>query len=172
MTHIMPSVDQDEGQDKRSISVAEWHQLALNGIKIPIRIKIDGVSMQPLIRMQRDWVTLLPIDSPIHEGDIVLFLAIKTPELFMLHRVWKCMEGAVQTLGDGCVNPDPSLPLDTVLGKATLIERGRLRINPSSFLWRTLGVAWMKLLPIRHVIFFIGRFLKICKQKIFSFLRK
>ncbi len=172
MTQELSVADENQGQDIRAISVAEWHRLAQEGVKLPIRIQINGVSMRPFIRKQRDWVTLVPLDSPARVGDIVLFIGRKAQDFYVLHRIWKRKEGAIQTLGDGCVNPDPWQPPERILGKAILIERGKLRINPSSFFWRGLALAWMKMLPYRKRIFYLWSLPEAAIRKVLRILQK
>ncbi len=114
---------------KRSLSIPEWHRLAQAGETIPVRTLIHGNSMYPSVRMDRDYVTILPVRERVEAGDIVLFI---DPYLdrFVLHRVWRVRGDQVLTWGDNCPRPDREMPLEAVCGLVTLIERGRLKIRP------------------------------------------
>ena len=57
---------------KVSLTIPRWHAMALDGAAVPMRILIHGGSMYPLIRMDRDYVTILPLNGDIQAGDIVL----------------------------------------------------------------------------------------------------
>lgn len=59
----------------RVMSVKQWHQLCSEGAELQVRIPVNGVSMQPLIRKNRDIVTLLPLRRVPERGDIVLLSA-------------------------------------------------------------------------------------------------
>ncbi len=114
----------------RKLSIPEWHQLALNSTKIPVRITLNGWSMEPLIRMDKDYVTVVPLDTVPQIGDIVMF-EDQNRKRFITHRVWDLDEQKVLTWGDNCLNPDGWLPLDCVWGKIVLIERGKRKIVPN-----------------------------------------
>ena len=121
----------------RSYSIPEWHQLALEGLAPPVRLQLNGTSMFPLIRLKRDFVTVVQTEGIPVRGDIVLF---SDPEKarFVVHRVWKVKDGKVLTWGDNCPNPDSWLPIESVWGKIVLIERGRRKIKPDP----QKGIRW------------------------------
>ena len=56
----------------RSLSIPEWHRMAMEGAAPPVRILLNGGSMFPLIRWNRDYVTIAPLKEPPVIGDIVL----------------------------------------------------------------------------------------------------
>lgn len=114
---------------KQTLTIPEWHAMAQSGTVVPMRILIHGVSMFPLIRMDQDYVTIMPLTGKITVGDIVLF-SDPHQVRYVLHRVWRIEENRVLTWGDNCLRPDPWLPADAIWGKATLIERGNKQIRP------------------------------------------
>ena len=61
-----------------SLSIPEWHRMALEGAAPPVRILLNGGSMNPLIRWNKDYVTIIPPDRKLVPGDIVLFIEPKT----------------------------------------------------------------------------------------------
>ena len=129
----------------RTVTVADWHKLVKQGTVLPMRIPINGISMYPLIRRNRDYVTIEPMEGIPEIGDIVLF-ADPYSDLYVLHRVWKLDGDRVLTWGDNCENPDRWMTLDAVWGKAVLIERGRWKIHPKA--WR--GITWARIWhPVR-----------------------
>lgn len=131
----------------RHISVETWHNLALEGGDIPVSIFLNGDSMRPLIRRNRDKVTILPLRRPVKKGDIVMFAAPNGR--YVVHRVWKCSENRIITLGDHCTKPDAPLEADRIWGIVTRVERGD-NLLPVDTPWaRGLGRVWMATLPLR-----------------------
>ncbi len=132
---------------RRSLSIEQWHRLALTGTELPVRITLAGESMRPLIRRGRDLVTILPLMREARIGDVVLFRA--RAGRYVVHRVWKIRDGMVQTLGDNCTNPDPWMPAEQIWGLVVRFERfgrsWRLDTAPA----RAWGRIWMALHPIR-----------------------
>lgn len=131
----------------RSISVEAWHRLALEGSWIPIQIPLDGDSMQPWIRRQRDLVTIVPLQRPVRRGDIVLFA--DDAGRYVVHRVWKQKDGFVITLGDHCTKPDHPLRPEQIWGLVTKVTRGGWTIPVDNAPARNFGRFWMALLPVR-----------------------
>lgn len=123
----------------RALSIPEWHRLAEEGNAPPVRIMLNGGSMHPLIRWNRDYVTVVPVKGETGIGDIVLFWDADR-DRYVVHRVWDIKDGRVMTWGDHCKEPDGWLPLDAVWGKIVLIERGKRRIIPDP----KKGVRWAR----------------------------
>ena len=137
-------------EEKRVITIPEWHQMALDGKQLSMRIPIHGDSMFPLIRMDRDYVTIQPLKDMPEIGDIVLY---DDPGrgCYVLHRVWKINDEKIQTWGDNSYNNDGWRPLQDIWGKAVLIERGKIRIRPNprrglilAKIWHPVGKAYRK----------------------------
>ncbi len=131
-----------------TFSIPEWHALALEGTACPARILIHGNSMYPLIRINRDYVTICPLKEKPEEGDIVLF-ADPDRKRYVLHRVWQTEDDRVLTWGDNCLRPDGWIPLEMVWGKAALIERGKRTFVPErqsgmrlARFWHRFGRVW------------------------------
>ncbi len=124
---------------KQQITVPQWHAMAQEGMILPMRIPIHGNSMYPLVRMDRDMVTIMPVQERPQVGDIVLF-ADEPRKRYVLHRLWKAEEDRALTWGDNCDRPDGWMPWDAIWGKAVLIERGRLNIKPAP----KKGLCWAK----------------------------
>ena len=148
-----------DGRMKKSISIPEWHEMAERGEAPPMRILIRGNSMFPLIRINRDYVTIQPLEERPAVGDIVLFFDPRRQNCFMLHRVWKTEKDRVLTWGDNCDFPDEWLPWEAVWGKATLIERGRRTFCPDprkgmvqARFWHAAGRCWRLALSIARRI--------------------
>ncbi len=132
----------------RQISIAQWHALVQRGTVLPMCISLEGDSMRPLIRRNRDQIFFVPLTRPLKLGDVVLF---EEPlGRYVAHRVQRITDRYVQTLGDHCWNPDPWIPPADVLGVAVMVERDGLRIPLDRPLARALGRVWMAGLPLRR----------------------
>lgn len=121
----------------RTLSVSEWHQFASEGNMIPVRITLNGYSMNPLIRGYRDYVTVVPINGIPSKGDIVLFCEPVTNR-YVMHRVWDVRNEMIQIWGDNCPRPDGWFALTSIWGKVILIERGKRKIHPEP----KKGIRW------------------------------
>lgn len=123
----------------RSLSIPEWRQMAIEGEAPPTRILLNGGSMSPLIRWNKDYVTIISLDRSLVCGDIVLVAEPDTGR-YVVHRVWKIENGQIMTWGDSCRNPDRWVPMDAVWGRVVLIERGKreIRTDPKK------GMRWAR----------------------------
>ena len=133
-----------------SLSVSEWHKLSLEGTMLPVRTLIGGYSMEPLIRYNRDYVTIIPLSESLVEGDIVLF-SDPYQKRYVLHRVWTLEDNRVLTWGDNCDRPDAWMTVNDIWGKVILIERGKYKITPDARkgllfagFWHIAGRAYRK----------------------------
>ena len=87
--------------------------------------------MEPLIRYNRDYVTVIPLAGSLAEGDIVLF-SDPYQKRYVLHRVWTLENERVLTWGDNCDRPDAWMTVNDIWGKVILIERGKHKITPDA----------------------------------------
>ncbi len=131
----------------RGLTVEQWRELAQAGTHLPVTIPLDGVSMQPLIRRNRDLVTIVPLNRAPRRGDVVLF---EYPAgRYVCHRVRRVEGDTVQTLGDNCWNPDGWMSVTQVLGLAVSVRRGSRTIALDTDGSRAFGRVWMAILPLR-----------------------
>lgn len=146
----------------KTISVPEWHQLAEKGATLPVRIQLNGSSMAPLIRMNHDYVTVVPLKEIPATGDIVLFYEPCT-DRYIVHRVWDVQKERILTWGDNCHKPDGWRPRETVWGKITKIERGKRTIYPNP----EKGLKWARFChKTGRVYRFVMRYVDAVKRRI------
>ncbi len=133
-----------EANEKRlSLSIDRWYELSKEDVYLPMRIMVYGTSMSPLIRIKRDFVTIVPLKREPIVGDIVLFRDYRG-DRYVLHRVWKVEGDTVLTFGDHCICPDAPMTRDCVWGLAVKIERGKRVIPTDSDKARKWGLKWAK----------------------------
>lgn len=134
-----------------NLSIDKWHELSKNNVDLPMRILIYGTSMSPLVRIKKDYVTIIPMKRDAKIGDIVLFRDC-VRDRYVLHRVWEIRDNGekILTFGDHCLAPDALMNKEDVWGLCVKIERGKRNINPDSDKARSYGIKWAK---IEHVIY-------------------
>lgn len=115
---------------------------------MPIRIQLNGKSMEPLIRFRRDYVTVVPLRREPTVGDIVVFK--NSLNRFCAHRVKRVESDRILTVGDNCREPDPWTNRSEIVGLVILLERGKKKYKLDSPLLRTYGKIRMLLLPLRN----------------------
>ncbi len=134
---------------ERTLTIEQWHNIAMSGAAPDMTIPLQGESMTPLIRRNLDLVTIVPLTRPLKKGDVVLFEYPKGR--YVVHRVYRLKDGQVQTLGDHCRYPEPWLPLSSVWGLAAHFRRDGKTISLDCSAARAYGRWRMATLPIRKV---------------------
>ena len=143
----------------KQLSLPEWHRAVQDGIVLPMRIQVRGISMYPLLRSKRDYVTILPLEDCPRRGDVILFIDPHREARYVLHRVWQIEHDIILPWGDNCAAPDGWIPLSCVWGKAVLVERGKrkIKLDPEKGLqlagfWHVAGRIWRAAIRIRRRI--------------------
>ncbi len=130
-----------------SISIREWAALAQSGSASNVTIQLHGNSMRPLVRKERDFVTIAPLTRKLKRGDVVLFQA--SDGRYTVHRIIRLLPGHILTQGDHCRCPDLPTPLEDVFGLVVQVKRGRLRLPINHAFSRFCGLFWIWILPVR-----------------------
>lgn len=107
-------------------AVEEWLGLVRGGMNIPLRLTLDGVSMEPLIRKDMDIVTITPLERKVRRGDIVLFL--DTLDRYCVHRVIRWKKGKIVTRGDNCMGADFASEPERMIGLVVSVTRDGRRL--------------------------------------------
>lgn len=128
------------------LSAEEWTRAIHEGLDIPFTTLLDGSSMQPLIRRNRDEVQIVPLRRKPQKGDIVLFYDGR----WCVHRVLSTGERII-TLGDNCMAPDRPHRPDEIYGLVVSMTRNGRRVSLDTPLSRAWGRFWMFLLPVRRI---------------------
>lgn len=139
-------------------AVEEWLRLLEEGMDLPLRITLDGVSMEPLIRRDTDIITVVPLTRSVRRGDIVLFL--DSLDRYCVHRVIRWKKGKIVTRGDNCMTADfPSEP-EKMLGLVVSVTRdGRRHFLDKR---RNALRRWLECIKVRAALLRqeLGRFLR------------
>lgn len=110
---------------------------------------VTGTSMWPLIRHAHDSVLLAPLSGPPRRGDIVL-LKVSRHDKYVLHRVYHVQDGWMVALGDGNLDVDPPVPVDSAIGRAEAVLRKGRTLRCDSLLWRAYAWIWLAAFPVRR----------------------
>ena len=115
---------------------------AVLGKGVPVRFRAKGFSMSPFIKNE-DVVTLSPLkDASPSVGDVIALVPQGTDKL-CVHRVVGKKGDLWVTKGDNSSEADESVPIESILGFATRVERdGKevfLGLGPERFLIAFLG---------------------------------
>ncbi len=70
-----------------ALDIIEWLELCRSGACPPVKITLAGNSMRPLIRKDRDLVTIVPLSRSLKIGDVVLFSRFDGS--YVVHRLYK-----------------------------------------------------------------------------------
>ena len=139
---LLKEQEQNECSSDTELSLEKWRELGANGVAIPIKMPLHGTSMKPLIRPEKDVVTIIPLAREPMVGDIVLFR--RSDGKNIAHRVHKVFPDGIQTWGDNCFLPDAPIKREDVYGLIVSMEKhGRTRPLDTDR-QRTYGVRWMK----------------------------
>lgn len=149
-----------------SISIRDWAALAQSAGASNVRIQLHGNSMRPMVRKERDEVTIAPLTRELKRGDVVLFQA--RDGRYTVHRVIRCDPGQILTQGDHCRHPDFPTSLENVFGLVVQVERGRLHLPIDNAFSRFCGLFWIRILPVRRFSCWAWDILLEIKKRIFG----
>ena len=125
---------------------------------VPVRFQAKGFSMSPFIK-NNDVVTISPLQGTQPSlGDIIAFAHPETQGLY-IHRIVRNKDGLYVTKGDNRSETEESVPIESILGSVTRVERAGkqifLGLGPERFLIAFLGrrgLLFPLLLPLWKVV--------------------
>ena len=132
------------------ITMAEWEQLAKEGIRMPIAVFTSGISMWPLLRAHEDYAIMEYPQRELQKGDIVVFHRTDGKEV--AHRLFWMDDELLQTIGDNCDAPDAKFPRSSVAGIVTAVNRKGRMIQVDTRFWRFYGRFMIWSNPVRMFI--------------------
>ncbi len=142
--------------ETRGVSIESWHKLSKEGISLPVTIRLQGSSMEPLIRSGQDLATIIPMDKMPVPGDVILFRRGEGD--YVVHRVYQTdPEGSwLQTWGDNCLQPDAPIKPSAVLGLVVSVEKDGRQLRLDTLAQRKRGLAWLNSF-VRRPLWRFGR---------------
>ncbi len=133
---------QDEESFDSGVSLEKWRELGENGVIIPLKIPLQGSSMEPLIRSRKDIVTVMPLVGDPMVGDIILFR--RNDGKNIVHRVYRIFPDGIQTWGDNCQRPDAPRKREDIYGLIVSMEKNGKSYQLDTDKQRAYGIRWMK----------------------------
>lgn len=107
-------------------------------------VTVNGDSMRPLI-VSGDRILIEPVDSP-RIGDLITFYEMSTLCTHrVIGRVKKAGELLLRTKGDCCGQWDLPIPVESILGKVAVIQKGDRRLVIDGPFWRFLNLTLLVL---------------------------
>lgn len=117
--------------------------------------RIVGVSMNPLLRQDRDLITVLRTDlakkdknGRFHNHDVVLYKR-HSDGAYVLHRIVEVREKDYVILGDNCVKREYGISDEDILGVMTSFVRDGKTIQVTDPLYKAYVELWCALEPFR-----------------------
>lgn len=130
-----------------------------------IKLKPQGYSMYPLFYPGRDEAIIEPVDpSDLRRGDVALYR--RRQSILVLHRIWKIREQKFYMVGDNQSEIEGPLDPDQFLGRLCGFVRNGHTISIKNPLYRILSSLWLRMLPVRPVVYRTTRRLRQIKKKI------
>jgi len=127
---------------KVEISVEDWVKIVERGYAVAVTILLHGSSMEPLIRSEKDYITIIPRrNDKLQIGDVVLFR--RAANDYVVHRICKVEDGMVQTWGDNCQFPDAPIADGEVIGIVDSVNKNGKKIQLTTEKQRQEGIKWM-----------------------------
>ena len=139
---LLKNQEQNENSFDTGICLEEWRELGKNGTVVPIMIPLHGSSMKPLIRSEKDIVTIMPLLRDPMVGDIVLFRGSNGKNI--AHRVYKVFPDGVQTWGDNCQRADDPRKWEDIYGIIVSVEKDGKIFQLDTDEQREYGIRWIK----------------------------
>jgi signal peptidase I len=116
--------------------------------------RIEGVSMQPLLRQKRDAVVVRPKQGRLQKYDVALYR--RESGKYVLHRVVRVLNDGYVIRGDNCYFDETDITDREIIGVMTdFVRKGRQR-SSSSAAYRLYARLWVGSYALR-------RFLHLCK---------
>lgn len=117
------------------IALDELKQLVMQSG--PLRIQVNGRSMEPLLADGRDSVVIVKKTSPPKKGDIVFF--VDSLGRTIMHRVYRFDENGYYFLGDALRRAEGPVPEEQIFAVVTHIVRNGRSISMKSPSMRLYG---------------------------------
>lgn len=125
----------------------------------PVRLKITGNSMYPLLRNRRDSVLLEQVrPEDLHKYDIALYR--REDGNFVVHRVVKIKQGIFTMNGDNQLFLEHPILPSQIHGVVRGFYRDEKFLSCSCWWYRIYKRAWVLFRPFRRPIFLLARWVK------------
>lgn len=119
--------------------------LAQQGVYVSTTV---GVSMCPMLRNRRDTIVVEPLRGRrLRRFEVPLY---RRGDDYVLHRCVEVHPDSYTMLGDNCLNKEPDIPDERVIGVLTGLYRGEKKIDMDGLPYRAYVRAWYAIYPLRR----------------------
>lgn len=109
-----------------------------------------GVSMRPMLRNRRDTIIVEPLHGRrLRRFEVPLY---RRGSAYVLHRCVEVHPNSYTMLGDNCLNKEPNIPDERVIGVLTGFYRGNKQVNMNGVPYRAYVHVWYALYPLRRCV--------------------
>lgn len=116
--------------------------------------RIEGVSMQPMLRQKRDAVVLCPPQGRLRKLDVALYR--RSSGKYVMHRVVRVLPEGYVIRGDNCFFDETDITDREIIGVLTAFVRRGREHQATDRLYRLYAHLWVASYPLR-------RFLHVCR---------
>ncbi len=118
--------------------------------------RVKGVSMEPMLRQDRDLVILAPPSPPLRRYDVVLY---RRGDKYVLHRIIGMEDGGCLILGDNTYAPEHVAAADVIAVLTGFVRKGRqYRVDDRGY--RRYVRFWWAVYPVRRFLMAVRRRLR------------
>lgn len=152
-------MDNRQTEGRRSVKYEEY--LEEHG---ELTYKFRGVSMLPLLRQEKDFITVLKkTDKRCSKYDVVLYR--RPPGQYVLHRIVEVRESDYVILGDNCLNKEYGITDDDIIGVMSEYIRNGRTCSVNNNFYKAYSRIWYGIYPIRRAI-------KLLRMKLGKLVKK
>lgn len=112
--------------------------------------RIEGVSMQPMLRQKRDAVVIRPTEGRLQKFDVALYC--RANGKYVMHRVVRVLPEGYVIRGDNCYFDETDVTDSDVIGVLTAFVRKGREHQASERLYRLYARLWVGLYPVRRFL--------------------
>ena len=129
--------------------------------------RIEGVSMQPMLRQKRDIVAIRRKGADrLHKYDVALYR--RASGKYVLHRIVEVLENGYIIRGDNCFADETDITDREVIGVLTSFRRRGREISVTQCGYRLYARFWVLSYPVRKALHTLKGFLT---QGMWAYLR-
>jgi len=114
---------------------------------------LNGSSMYPMVRHQKDPVLIVPADKPLKRYDVAVY---ERPGRYVVHRVLRCRQGYYIIRGDNCVAKE-HVPADDIAGVVSGFWRNGRYIPVTNPWYKAYSRVWVIINPLVKLHHFIRK---------------
>lgn len=121
--------------------------LDLEGVLV---YRVEGVSMRPMLRMDRDIVVIRKPEGRLQKYDVALYR--RQTGNYVLHRVVQVLEDGYIIRGDNCFRDETDVTDSEIVGVLSQFRRRAREVSVSSRSYRLYARLWVASYPLRRVL--------------------